>query len=727
MKSKGNSLLVLVLSVLIIAGSVFVAFQGIGNKNAGSAEAVKLGLDLAGGVSVTYQTAIEDPSDQDMADTVYKLQKRVDEKGYTEAEVYKEGTNRINVDIPGVADASQVLEELGKPGLLQFVTEDGQVAISGDDVASANAYQDTSDYTSPYKIKLELNEEGRAKFAAATAANVGRTISIIYNDEVIMSPTVNEQIDGGTATISGLRSLEAADQVASTIRIGALPLELEQLRANVVGAKMGHEAIDTSLKAGLIGICIIFVFMIVFYRLPGLMADIALVFYASLSIILISVFGVTLTLPGIAGLILSVGMAVDANVIIFSRIREELAVGKTLRASVKAGFKKATSAILDGNITTFIAAMVLLFMGTGPIKGFAITLALGLVVSLFTALIVTRLLLMAVASLGIKNKALYGLSTEKRAIKVVERRRIWFAISIVVIMIGLVMLPINNAKDGSPLNFDIEFAGGTSTMVTLNEGEGYDTYEALESDIQALVVEATGDETPQFQNVGGKDQFIIKTVTLDSDHRLALESALTAHFNVGNDAIVSETISGTISDEMQRDAVLAVIVAAIFILIYVTIRFKDFRFAVSAVVALIHDILVVLAVYSVLGIAVNNSFIAAMLTIVGYSINDTIVLFDRVRENQRHMKRGDFVGVVDLSVSQTLSRSINTSLTTFIMVLVLYIVGVASIEEFALPLMVGVISGTYSSIFIASPLWYLFKKKEVAKIRKAHHLEEQDV
>jgi len=725
MKMKGKSFLILVLSIVVIAATVYVALFGIGSVKNGSAGNVTLGLDLAGGVSITYATAIDNPDAQDVADTIYKLQKRIDEKGYTEGEVYQEGNNRINVDIPGVSDATQVLEELGKPGLLQFVTDSGEVVITGDDIEDAKAYQDSSDLNSQFKIELILNAQGKDKFSQATAENVGRRISIMYNDEVIMSPNVKQQISGGIATITGLASFEAANEVASTIRIGALPLELVELRSNVVGAKMGQDAIDTSVKAGIIGILIIFCFMMVFYRLPGLMANIGLVLYAALTIVIISAFGITLTLPGIAGLILSVGMAVDANIIIFARIREELAVGKTLKASVKAGFKKALSAILDGNVTTFIAAMVLLFMGTGPIKGFAVTLALGLMVSLFTSLVITRLLLMSLANLGIQNKALYGLSGSRKPLKVFEKRWIWFSVSIAVIVLGMVMLPINSMTKGSPLNYDIEFVGGTSTLVTVNDGQGYDTYEALEADLRDIVVEATGDVTPQFQNVKGKDEFIIKTLTLDNAARIKLEDALISKLSITNANIQSETISATVSKEMKRDAILAIVIAAIFILLYITIRFKDYRYGLSAVIALLHDVLVVLAVYSVLGVAVNNSFIAAMLTIVGYSINDTIVVFDRVRENQRHMKRGDYVGVVDLSVSQTLSRSINTSLTTFIMVLVLYIVGVASIEEFALPLMVGIISGTYSSIFIASPLWVMFKKAEEKKGGLMHHGKKQ--
>ncbi len=430
----------------------------------------------------------------------------------------------------------------------------------------------------------------------------------------------------------------------------------------------------------------------------------------------------TLTLPGIAGIILSIGMAVDANVIIFSRIKEELGMGKTLKASVKAGFRKATSAIIDGNVTTLIAATVLYIMGTGPVRGFAQTLALGIVISMFTALVVTRLILTSFVEIGIKNKTLYGVGRKAKIFDIIERKRIWFGISIFVIVIGFVFLPIHSGTEDSELNYDIEFAGGTSTLVT-TDTVMFENVEELQAGVGELVTEATGDETPQMnvvKGVEGQGQFVIKTKDLDTEQGLLLRTALMEEFDIEPANIESETISATISSEMSRDAIIAVIVASIFILLYVTFRFHDFRFGVAAVIALVHDVAIVFAVYSILFIPINNSFIAAMLTIVGYSINDTIVLFDRVRENQKSMKRGDYRGVINVSISQTISRSINTSLTTFAMIFVLNLLGVASIKEFALPLMVGIASGTYSSIFIASPLWYLFKKKEEAKIQKAH-------
>ena len=715
---RGKHSITLILTLAVIVFAVFVAFTGIGSAGTGSASDINLGLDLEGGVSITYTPVKEDPTQEEIDDTIYKLQLRLDEYGYTEGEIYQEGASRINVDIPGVQNAEQVLVEMGEPGKLSFQDDDGNVWLTGADIEDANPNTSQTQTFNPYVVVLELTDEGADKFAEGTGQNIGRPIHIYYNDLLLLSPTVNARIEDGTAVITNMGTYEEASRLAANIRIGALPLELEELRSNVVGAKMGQDAIDTSITAGLIGIVLVFMFMSVMYRLPGVIASVALAFYASLTIIAMSVFNVTLTLPGIAGIILAVGMAVDANVIIFSRIREEIGTGKTLKASVTSGFRKATSAILDGNATTLIAALVLYFMGTGTIKGFAVTLMIGIVISMFTALVVTRILLSGIVGMGIRSKSLYGIDRGHNPLAVVERKHIFFGISIVIVLIGLVMMPVRIGTQGTALNYDIEFAGGTSTMVSVGEGNGYDSPEALQEAVKDLVVEATGDLTPQFQNVADRDQFIIKTMDLDAEQRLALQEALIAEYGITSESIESESISATISSEMRRDAVLAVLVAAVCILIYVTFRFHDFWFGLSAVIALVHDILIVFAVYSVGNVPINNSFIAAMLTIVGYSINDTIVVFDRIRENMGLDKKYSPAQLVDMSISQTLSRSINTSITTFIMVFVLYIFGVSSIREFALPLMVGILSGTYSSIFIASPLWFIFRTRQDKRLAK---------
>lgn len=712
---KRKNLIGLLLTLVVIITSVLAAVVGIGTDKVGSAQEIDLGLDLEGGVSITYTPTKEDPTDSEITDTIYKLQLRLDEYGYTEGEVYLEGSNRINVDIPGVQNADEVLLEMGRPGRLAFVDEDGVEWVTGADIVDAQPGNDNSNGLNDYIVGLEFNDEGAVKFEEATRNSIGEIIFIVYNDQILVAPRVEVVITNGKASITNMGSYEEATKLASNIRIGALPLELEELRSNVVGAKLGQDAIDTSVKAGILGILIVFAFMIGMYRLPGLVSAIALAFYASLTIIALSIFGVTLTLPGIAGIILSIGMAVDANVIIFSRIKEEIGTGKTLKASVKSGFKKATSAILDGNATTMIAAIVLYFMGTGTIKGFAVTLMIGIVISMITAMVVTRILLYNAVVL-VKNKKLYGIDRGHNPLLVIEKKHVWFAISAIIIAIGFVMMPVHQLTDGSPLNYDIEFIGGTSTLVSVGEGNGYDTPEELQTAVKELVIEATGDTTPQFQNVRGKDQFIIKTSDLDTAQRVALQTALSDEYGITSADVLSESISPTVSVEMRRDAIVAVLVAALCILIYVTFRFHDFWFGLAAVIALIHDILIVFAVYSVGNVPINNSFIAAMLTIVGYSINDTIVVFDRIRENMGLDRKYSNAQLVDMSISQTISRSINTSLTTFIMVFILYILGVASIREFALPLMVGILSGTYSSIFIASPLWFIFRSKRDRKL-----------
>lgn len=710
-KSKG--IITLVVSILLLAGLGFVSMFGIGANGMGSAKNVKLGLDLAGGVSITYQTTDEAPSAEDMKDTVYKLQKRV-ENYSTEAQVYQEGSNRINIEIPGVSDANQILEELGKPGSLEFRTEDGTVVLSGTDIktAEAGSTQDKMG-NKEYVVSLTLTEEGAKIFADVTASNIGKRIAIVYDGEVASNPVVNEAITGGKAYISGSGSFEEAETLASTIRIGGLKLELEEIRSNVVGAQLGQDAINTSLKAGLIGFLIVLVFMCGVYRIPGLASSIALSIYVVLILLFLNGFNFTLTLPGIAGIILSIGMAVDANVIIFARIKEELAAGKTVRSAIKIGFEKALSAIVDGNITTLIAAFVLGIKGSGTVKGFAQTLALGIVLSMFTALVVTKLILNAFYAVGLQDEKFYGVQKERNTINFLSKKNIFFVLSLVVIVAGFVFMGINSSSTGNVLNYSLEFKGGTSTNVTFNETL---TLNDIDTKVKPVVKEITKDGAIQAQQVSGTNEVVIKTRALDLDQREALNQALAENFGVDESLITAESISSTVSDEMKADAVVAVIIATICMLIYIWFRFKDVRFAASAVIALIHDVLVVLAFYAAAKVSVGNTFIACMLTIVGYSINATIVIFDRIRENMKIMKKtDDLQEIVNLSITQTLTRSIYTSFTTFVMVAVLFILGVTSIKEFALPLMVGIICGAYSSVCITGALWYTLKVKLVKK------------
>lgn len=711
MKSnKGKGLIGLIIALALVGLFGYFGYTTMND--------IKLGLDLAGGVSITYQAKEENPSAEDMSDTIYKLQQRVQNYS-TEAEVYQEGSNRINVDIPGVSDANAILEELGKPGSLIFVDEAGQTILNGNQVATAKPVITDENGIKKYMVDLTFTDDGKTVFADATTKNVGKRIAIIYDGKIYSNPVVNEPITQGQCQISGMVSYEEAETLASTIRIGSLSLELEELRSNVVGAKLGQEAIATSLKAGAIGFGIVAVFMLLVYLVPGLAAVIALSIYVGVILILLSAFSVTLTLPGVAGIILSIGMAVDANVIIFTRIKEEIGLGKTVQSAIKSGFNKALSAIIDGNVTTLIAAGVLFWRGSGTVKGFASTLAIGIVLSMITALFITKFVLNTLFNLGFQDPKFYGTKTDKKTIDFLGKRKIWFAVSLVVIVIGLGGLVINKTQTGDILNYSMEFKGGTSTNVTFNEDM---TLDEISTKVVPVVENVTGDAQVQTQKVAGTNEVIIKTRTLTVEERQALDQAMVDNFGVEAEKITAESISGAISKEMKEDAIIAVIIATICMLLYIWLRFKDIKFAGSAVLALLHDVLVVLAFYALLKWSVGSTFIACMLTIVGYSINATIVIFDRIRENLKVHSKLELAEIVNMSITQTFTRSINTSLTTFVMVFVLFLLGVSSIREFALPLMVGIVCGTYSSVCITGSLWYVmtvYKNKRMEEKKAA--------
>ncbi len=753
---KKRAVISLIVFVLILGLLGYTAVFGVGSDKSGSASSIKLGLDLAGGVSITYQVVgDENPDGEDMEDTIYKLQQRVQNYS-TEAQVYQEGSDRINIEIPGVSDANAILEELGKPGSLYFIAQtdsegnqnytgsyavdaegevviqytllktieelqaDGSIVLTGTEVAGAQARaQQDSMGNSENVVALSLNETGKEAFAKATerAFNNGETIAIYYDEEFVTVPNVQAVITDGNAVISGQKTAAEAEQLASTIRIGGLKLELEELRSNVVGAQLGSEAINSSLIAAAVGFALVVVFMIAVYYISGLAASLALCLYAELMVILLYSFEATLTLPGIAGIILSVGMAVDANVIIFARIREELATGKTVQSSIKIGFSKALSAILDGNITTFIAAIVLYLMGSGTIKGFSITLMLGIGLSMFTALFVTKFLINVLYALGVQSEKAYGVGKEKKTINFLSRKNVFFGLSAAVIIAGFVVMGINQSQMGMPLNYSLDFVGGTSTTMTLPEDM---SIEEIDAQIVPMIEDITGDGNVQTTKVAGSNEVIIKTRTLNVEERKAFSDVMVNNFDVAPDSITAETISATISSEMQADAVKAIVVATILMLLYIWFRFKDIRFGASAVAALVHDVLVVLAFYAIVKISVGNTFIACMLTIVGYSINATIVIFDRIRENMREMRnRDELQELVNRSISQTLSRSIFTSLTTFFMVAALEVFGVSSIREFALPLIAGIICGTYSSICLTGAMWFVLRTKAGKKAKAA--------
>ncbi len=676
---------------------------------------IKLGLDLAGGVSITYQTVQQNPSDEDMADTIYKLQQRVQNYS-TEAEVYREGGNRINIDIPGVSDANAILDELGKPGSLLFVDPQGQTVLTGDQVATAKAGIIDNNGKSEYVVSLTFTDEGSKAFEEATAKLIGQRIAIIYDNVVYSNPTVQTAITGGNAQITGMTSYDEAKNLASTIRIGSLSLELEELRSNVVGAKLGQTAISTSMKAAVVGFVVLAAFMIGVFLLPGAASVIALALYIILEILLLSAFEITLTLPGIAGIILSIGMAVDANVIIFTRIKEEIALGKSVYESINSGFKKALSAIIDGNVTTLIAAAVLYVRGSGTVKGFAQTLALGIILSMFTALFVTKFILKAFYNVGLDDVKFYGKKPDRESINFVGMRKITLSVAAVVLIIGVIFAGVNKSQIGGFFNYGLDFKGGTSTNVTFNKDY---SLEEISKEIVPVVESVTGEAGTQTQKVQGTNQVIIKTRSLSLDEREKLNKALADKFGVDAEKITAESISGAVSSEMKKDAVVATVLATILMLIYIWIRFRDFSFAAGSILALLHDVFIVISCYAIFRWSVGSTFIACILTILGYSINATIVIFDRIRENKAILSKSTAKEeLINKSVTETLTRSIYSSLTTFITIFILFLMGVPSIREFALPIMVGIVAGTYSSVFLSSVFWYLLSNKFDKKIEE---------
>ena len=742
MNSKVKGVLQVLLVLVLIAAFAFVAARGIGGAHRGSAKNIRLGLDLEGGVSVTYQAyktdstgkrTGEQPTDKDMADTIYKMQKRVETLESTEAAVYQEGSDRVTIDIPGASDSEEVLKELGKAGALYFIlysdlkTEKGGTPNEGDKVvydkskvlltgdmigeATSGSRQQEGTGKTEYGVSIKFAGKGIKKFAKITGEHVGEQLAIVYDEKLVSAPNLKEEISGGECWISGSFTSESAEQLASSVRIGALPLELENIHGNVVGATLGSQALKSSLFAGVVGLILVIIFMIVMYRISGVAASIALIFYVGAMLLALNGLNVTLTLPGIAGIILSIGMAVDANCIIFTRIREELATGKTVASAIDNGFSKAMSAIVDGNVTTLIAALVLYLKGSGTVKGFAMTLGIGIVLSMFTALFITKLLMKAFCALGMTNTSMYGIQKERKTINFIGNWKKYVVISGAVVVICVAGLVVRAASGGPLFNYSLDFAGGNSTSVDLSKTVTDEDKQKAEDTAKSVIGSGKSVEI----SVADNTKIVVRTEELSEQKSEELKATMAKTFGVDESTkIESEFISGSVSDEMKVDAAVATLIATLCMLLYIWIRFRKLSTGISAVLALVHDVIAVLTVYVVASafIPVGSTFIACMLTIVGYSINDTIVVFDRIRENKaKATSRTSLAEIINKSITETLSRSINTSVTTFIMVFVLAVFGVDSVRQFAIPLIVGIISGCYSSVCVASPLWYVLSGK----------------
>jgi len=729
---KLDSRIVFVLVILATIGLYALLAFGIGQNSTMGITNIRQGLDLMGGVSILYEVDPDhpNPSMEDMNAANNMLRDRLDRRGYTEATSVIEGNRQIRVEIPGVDDPAAAVAEIGQMAQLTFRDMEGNILLTGSEVANARSEMVQRHQGGPLErlVSLEFTDLGTQLFAAATRNNRGQQIFIYMDDFQISAPAVQEEITTGFATISGHFTRESADLLASQIRAGSLPFRLDVVSDSLIGARLGAEALRTSIIAGIIGLALVLIFMALVYRTMGLAANLALIIYVALVLLMLSALTITLSLPGIAGIILSIGMAVDANIVIFERIREEVIAGKTLRGAIRTGYKRAWPAIIDSNVTTLIAGGVLFWLGTGPIMGFAQMLIIGILVSMFTCLFVTRLITTCFVDMGMiktahilpkKKDADEGdklpfwsvFKAEKPETKpIVERRKIYFAFSAAIIALGLFFMIFNSTRGNGWFNLDVEFSGGTSFFIEI--GQPFEN-----ADIENIVRDVTGVAAPQVQQVINENAVMIRLAELTIDERNALIDAIAERYDLGVDAFSYTDVSPAVSDAMRRSAIMAMGWASLGMLIYISIRFRDLRKGGSAVLAQIHDAFVVLCLYAILRIPLNYAFIAVMLTTLGYSINATIIIFDRVRENKVRMPKIGPAELINSSVTQTLRRTIISTLTSFLAVLMLYIIGVASIRDFTLPIMVGLLFGAYSSVFLSGSMWYMMirgKKKDGA-------------
>ena len=715
-----------ILVIIVILFGLFATFHGITKDEDGNyingKDALKYGLDINGGVYVVMEAQTDEMNlsgeelKELMEQTRAVIDNRVNELGVAESSVTIEGTNRLRVEMPGVTNADEAIEAIGTTAQLYFMLSDGSIVLDGSYVQDAQVDTDGS----YYKILLEFTPEGASLFEEGTRKAFNNEpevtvegmnsneIAIVLDGSVITNPEVKSVISGGKAEISGRFTKEHATTLAALIRGGALPVELKEIQSSVQSATIGANALDKSIIAGGIGIIIVFALMLLMYGLLGLVADIALVLYVIMFVWAMVAFDVVLTLPGIAALILSIGMAVDANVIIFSRIKEEICEGKSIRVAVDSGFKDAIVTVLDAQITTLIAAIVLYEVGTTTVKGFALTLMIGIVFSIFTAVIISQLFLSFLAGTErfCKNKY-FGVNedgTPKQFIhkkfNFIKNRKIFYIASCAIIIIGLV------CSIAFGMNYGIDFTGGTTIQVEMGE-------QVKISDVEDAI--KSFDLDPSIIYTGeGNTQVQIKTIkALENSERNEVFGALQEKFGLEDGALIaSEQFGPSVGDELKANAFKAVVIAAIGMLIYIIFRFKSWKYGFSAIVGVAHDVLMVLAFYAIFRYTVNNPFIAAILTLVGYSINDTIVIFDRIRYNKKLYAKNNNETNIDLSLNQTLNRTIMTSLTTLVVMVPLIVLVGGSISQFIIPLMVGVIVGCYSSIFVCAPLYYDMNKKD---------------
>ena len=724
-QNKKNKILAVVIIAVIIFGAV-VSFTGIGSVKK-LKDQLKYGLDINGGVYVLMQAETKAKGKDKAAlmdQTKSVLENRVNAMGISEASVAVEGSDKIRVEMPGVSNADQAIRQIGKTAQLRFLLADGTLVMNGNEVKNAGFSTDQDH--GGYKITMDFTSKGTDDFAKGTERAASGTVNpvlkdsdgnlvsatsvvIMLDDKIISSPNVDQKIDSRSCEIyrPGGFSKEEASNTSALIKGGALPASLTEVNSSVETATIGADALNKSIKAGAIGLGIIFIMMLVVYGFMGIAADIALALYVEIILWVMAGFGAVLTLPGIAGIILGIGMAVDSNVIIFTRIREEIAKGKSVRVSVDSGFHSALSTVIDSQTTTLIAAFVLYLIGTTSVKGFALTLMIGTVASIFTAVFVTQVFVNLMAESRTFGTITHFGFKEDGSKKMqlngyfhfIRNRKIFYCISAAIIICGIVFTGIRG------FNYGIDFTGGT--MIQLDMGKKVDIDEVNDTikdyKLNPTIVYAGKDN----------DQIVIRTIkAMKTKERTAVVNTISDKYHLGKNAVLSsEEFGPTVGKELRHNAVKSVLIATFCMLIYIRFRFKNWQYGLAAVAGLGHDVLVTLSLYAIFGFTINNPFIAGILTVVGYSINDTIVVFDRIRENTQFYKRKEREKMIDDSINQTLSRSIMTSLTTIVVMIPLFVLVSSQLREFLIPLMIGVICGTYSSIFLCSPLYYEMTKK----------------
>lgn len=731
--------------LLILIGSTIGVFTGPITKD------IKLGLDLQGGFEVLYEVKpINENSEINrdvLLSTVSALNKRVNVLGVSEPNIQIEGDDRIRVQLAGVDDQSRARELLSTEAKLSFRDVDDKLLMDGSSLAENGASQSFDPNNRP-SVALTLRDA--SEFAEVTRQvrdmgldNSGRNLMVIWLDfeegvdsyeaeagkadpKYLSAAGVDRVFNDTNVQITGNFSIEEAKELAELLNAGSLPVELEEIYSTSVGAKFGETALQKTVFAGMIGITVILLFMLVAYRLPGLVAVLTLSAYIFLILLVFELMNGVLTLPGIAALILGVGMAVDANIITYERIKEELKLGRSAMSAFRAGNRNSLSTILDANITTLLAAGVMFVYGTSSVKGFATMLIVSILLSFLTAVLGTRLLLgLWVSSKFMNNKPhLFGVKREDMLDinntdenteppnrfsnwDFVKHRKKFFLFSGGMIVVGIILLAAFR------LNLGIDFASGTRVEILsdtrLTAEEITEELASIDYEPKDVVLAGTNNEIAVARYVDDFSQTEIAEIKEYIKGKYGEEPSVS-------------TVSPTVGEELARNAFFAVLIAAIGIIIYVTIRF-EWLFALAAIVALFHDAFFIIAFFSLVRLEVDITFIAAVLTIVGYSINDTIVTFDRIRENLKRKKRvktfEDLAEVVNRSLQQTFVRSINTVGTVMIAVIALLIFGSESITNFSVALLVGLVVGTYSSLFIAAQLWLIWKHKQLSKPKKA--------